>query len=509
MGIVIRQSVKSAIATYAGVVIGTINVLWLSTAFLSRDRIGLIRVLLDNAFLFASLAQLGTSHVAVRYFAYFNDESRKYNGFLGFLLLFPLAGFLLYGLAYLLFQPVFARIYRENAPELLGYYFEIVPLVFFVIYIYILEAYARVHLRIVVPAIIREVFLKLANAGLILLFAAGVIDFRQLVLLLIASYGVAVFMLLAYLKNLKRLYLNFSFDFVRSPLFRPMITYGLVVILGGLGSQLASKIDSLMLPAYPGGLDVTGIYAIAFNIGVVIEVPRRALSQIITPLIAMAWRQSDLKEIGKLYHSSALNQLIVGVLLFLGIWCNIDAIYTIMPNGELYEPGKMVVLLIALGRLVDMGTGVNSEIIISSKYYKFDLITAVLLALMMVVINLYFIPWFGINGAALTTLISLVIYNGTKCFFLWWKFRIQPFSAKTVTVLAIAGVAFLAAMLVPYHTGTLSETLISLFFRSLAITVVFAGLVYLLKVSPEANQVAHSLLGRLRNFVRPPGGSRR
>ncbi len=502
MGIIIRQSLKNSVVTYAGVLIGIVNVLWLSTAFLTKDKIALTRVLVDNALLFASLAQLSTSHIAVRFFSHFRDESRQYNGFLGFLLLFPLAGLALFSVAYVFFRPVFKTIFQEHSPQLVHYYYYVLPLVVFLVYIHVLEAYARVHLRIVVPAIIREIFLKAVNAGLILLYAFHYIPFERLVTLLIASYGVAVLFLLAYIKNLGRLYLRLDFSFVRTPLFRQIMSYSFFVILGGLGSLLASKIDSIMLPAYEGGLSATGIYVIAVSIGIVIEVPRRALSQIAAPILSTAWKENDLEKIADLYHRTALNQLIIGAFLFLGIWCNIDAIFNIMPNGDSFRAGKMVVLFIALSRLVDMATGVNSEIIINSKYYKFDLFAALVLAFFTIGLNLWLIPRMGINGAALGMLISVAIYNLVKFLFIWIVFKIQPFSIKTLITVLITGITFFAAMLFPSPTDELQETVINILLRSAVITVLFIGLMYLFRVSEDANSVAVSLYARAKSLLK-------
>src|SRR4051794_12704479 len=96
MGIVIRQSIKSSIVSYLGVVIGTVNLLWLYTRFLSTEQIALTRVLLGASLLFATFSQLGTTQITDRFFPHFKDDSRKHNGFLIFLLFYPLVGFLLF-----------------------------------------------------------------------------------------------------------------------------------------------------------------------------------------------------------------------------------------------------------------------------------------------------------------------------------------------------------------------------------------------------------------------------
>ena len=78
-----------------------------------------------------------------------------------------------------------------------------------------------------------------------------------------------------------------------------------------------------------------------------------------------------------------------------------------MPKGEVYKVGKFVVLFVMLGKLIDMASGANGEIIGLSKYYKFNMYCILFLAVLTVVGNYFLIPALGVTGAALATAISL------------------------------------------------------------------------------------------------------
>ncbi len=498
MGIVIRQSIKNSIVSYAGAAIGMVNVLWLTPTYLSTSEMGLTRFMLDFGLLLAQFAQAGVSHMAIRFFTYFQDESKKHNGFLGFLLVIPFIGFAVLTLIYIFLNPLFTDIYQQESPELLRYYFYFLPLIFFLVYMSVLEAYIRVHLRIVVPALIREIFLKVTNIVLILLYGWHILDFHQLIILFIASYGVAVVLLLVYIKKLGRLYLVLDLSFVRTPLFRQMFSYGFFVLLGGAGTLLASKIDTLMVAAYKGGLNLTGVYALAFNIAMVIEIPRRAITQISTPLVADAWRRNDQKQIQSLYQKSSINQLIAGAFLFLGVWCNIDFIFDIIPNGQVFETGKWVVFIIAMSRVTDMANGINSEIVVNSKYYRFDLFTMVLLAFLTIFLNSILIPRYQIIGAAMGTFFSVASYNAIRTVFLWVKFRMQPFTKKTWITLGIIAISFAIASVTPVFTGGFEYTVATILLRSVVITLVYGALIYWSGVSEELNGLAKQILLRIK-----------
>ena len=67
MGIVIRQSIKGSIVSYAGAVIGMISTIFIYPYFLSPELIGLNRILVDSAFLFAFIAQIGIPNAIIKF----------------------------------------------------------------------------------------------------------------------------------------------------------------------------------------------------------------------------------------------------------------------------------------------------------------------------------------------------------------------------------------------------------------------------------------------------------
>lgn len=95
--------------------------------------------------------------------------------------------------------------------------------------------------------------------------------------------------------------------------------------------------------------------------------------------------------------------MLVCGLVFLLIWVNIDTLYHFVPNRDVYEAGKWVVLLIGLGKLSDVLFSVNGEIIVFSRFYVFNITATLLMAITVILLNLLFIPRYGIEGAALAS----------------------------------------------------------------------------------------------------------
>jgi O-antigen/teichoic acid export membrane protein len=497
MGIIIRQSVKSTIVSYVGVGIGIFNIVFLATRYFSASQVGLSRVVFENAVLFTSIAHLGVPYIAIKYFARFKGNVNHQHGFLVFLLVYGLVGFLFFSLLYLFSKQLFVHYYQSNSPELIEYYYYLLPIVLFSIYLNIFEAYCQVNERIVVPTIVREIFLKFSNSVLIFLFALHVIDFDRYLFGMIIIMGIGPLLLIGYLKKLGKLDLKKDFSFLNKSSFKEMMTYGLFIVLGGIGNILATKIDVLMLPAMTN-LQSTGIYVIAIFIAMVIEIPKRSISQITTPILANAISRNDMKQVDELYKKTALNQLIVGLLLFLLIWCNIDAIFVIMPNTAVYNQGKYVVFFIALSRLVDMASGVNTEIILNSKYFRFGLTSIAVLAILTISTNLIFIPVYGINGAAFAAALSIFIYTLIKLTYVWIRFRLQPYTQKSLQVIALSLIPFAVTLIFPVSSDGVVRSMIFLVVKSTLIFILFTVLILKFRVSEDVNNLVKALLKKVK-----------
>jgi O-antigen/teichoic acid export membrane protein len=499
MGIIIRQSLKNSIVTYVGVAIGTLNVLFLYNKFLSTEQLGLYTALTSFPLVFAGFAHLGTPHVGVRFFNQFVDSKRQHNGFLGYILTAPMIGFLAFLLIYFLLNSSFREIYTKNSPLLIRYFWIFPVITFCLLYQAVLESYSRVNLRIVVPAIIREIFLKCSNSCLALLFGFRYISFDQLVVGIVIVNALAVIFLLVYIKILGQLFLKFDFSFIRKPVFKEMVQYGLWTMMGGATATVLPHIEKLMLPAYTGGLERTAIFNIALSIGLVIAIPRNAIASISEPLLAESWQKNDLNHVEEIYQKSAINLLIIGLFLFLGVWCNIDSIFNIIPNSEVYQKGKFVVLMVGLYSVFDMATGLNSEILKNSPYYKYDLGFYIIRFVILLITNLILIPIYSYNGAALAMLISVIIYNLVKFFFIKQKMGLQPFGIQTVKIILLGLFTYGVTLLLPVFEGSYTMILLNIFIKSITIFTLFGGGVLFFRVSTDLNNVINKLVKKALN----------
>jgi O-antigen/teichoic acid export membrane protein len=201
MGIIARQSIKGAIANYIGVAIGFFVSFFVLTRYLTQEEIGLTRVMVDASMLFSSLAALGTGSSIVKFFPWFKD-GRDNHGIFGLSLLLPLAGFMLFALAFLIFREPLLAVYSKNAPLLADYFYLLPMLTFFALYLGVFETNASVLMRITVPKLVREVGIRLFNLAAYLLYGFDFITIDTFVWMFCGSYGLAMLLNIFYLFTL-------------------------------------------------------------------------------------------------------------------------------------------------------------------------------------------------------------------------------------------------------------------------------------------------------------------
>ena len=490
MGIVIQQSVRSSIIAYIGIPIGFINLLWLCPYFLTSEQIALFKLVQSSAYLLAAFGQIGLAQSLVRFF----PQHKADKGFVTAMLLGGILGFLLLCMLTLIFREQIVAYFSKKSTLFIDYFQVTLIISFLLINFYILEAYARSLLKIEVPTLLRDIGLRGLTTLALLSYGIEIIRYETLIYLLVLIYALVLIGLVVILKRRGDLAWSLDFSFLKRGRWKRILNFGLYSVLGAGGTQIILQIDSIMVNGTLG-LKTGGIYIIAFFIGQVIEMPKRMITQVSTTLLVQSFNKGDMKTVSRLYRQTSINQMIIGALLFIGIWANLRNIYHFVPHGEEYIQGFYVVLFIGLGKLSDMLFGTNGEIIVMSKYFRFNVLAVSILAGLTIILNIILIPRYGIEGAAVASFFAMLCFNVVKYLFVWIKFRIQPFTISTLKFIMIA----LTALLANHYLPVFQNIYVDLLFRSLVIVTLLIVPAYRLKISPEMNSlIRNSLSGRFR-----------
>lgn len=204
-----------------------------------------------------------------------------------------------------------------------------------------------------------------------------------------------------------------------------------------------------------------------------------------------AYKKNDLDTVKTIYQKSAINQFIIAVLIFLGLAINLDNIFEIIPKR--FEPGRYVILLIALTNVVRMASGTDMSVIAYSKYFKITTVLLTTFLITLVTLNIAFIPSMGIIGAALASLLAASFFTLMKVSFIYWKFKFQPYNYHYLLILAFSAIIYFLITLIP----PLPHFIIDIIVRSSIAVIVYSLFIYLGKFSEDINQSADNLVKRL------------
>lgn len=480
MGIVFRQSIKTTIVTLTGAVLGAV-IWWVSTRTLAKNELGLVTNITLAGAIVQLLVILGTANLVLVYTQRYKVEDERRKTLLTLAVLTSIAGTFLFSILFFAFKQYILKLYSPEDQVLIDKYYYLLPvLVFFWGLLTIFDHYLISQVKVSIPAFSREVILRLLNLSLLGLVFFGVINFKQYIISNVLLYAVPMLILLVVASRTKGFGFSTNFRLFSKSDYKEMFHFSWYHLLVGASLTLLGFIDTLMLgPLDSNGIGAAAVYGIATFVASVINMPYRAMASSSTPIINQAYIDKDFDKIRDLFSRAGINILIAAVGMFLVIGLNLDNAVAILPAG--YEAIKPIALILMLGKLIDMATGLNNELISISSHYKFNFRAGIFLLVMVFSLDRIFIPQYGVIGAAWVATFSLAVFNIMKMIFLYRKMRLYPFTNKTWLILVAAGIAGAVGYLLPYIWNPIADTVV----RSMIILVTYCLALIWLKPSQD------------------------
>lgn len=466
MGIVLKQSLNNTIITYIGFGFGAVNTIFLYTQFLTAEYYGLVGVISSASALLMPLLAFGVPNTLVKYFSSFKD-SEYGDSFLTMMLFLPLLAMLpVAGIAYFANTLIGEFISRENAivKDYVWYIFLIgMALAYFEVF----YAWSRVQMKSVFGNFMKEVFVRIGVAILLLGIYFEWITVATFLKSLVVLYILRTIIMKLYAFKLR--FPKIRFNFPKNS--KTILEYSALIILGGSVAVVLFEMDRVMINQFIK-IENVAYYSVAIFMATAIAVPSRAMHQITYPLTAEILNRKDSEGLKQLYHKSALTLFIIAGLLFVLIMTNINDLYQLLDPA--YSQGVIVVFLIGLTKVYDAVLGNNNAILYNSDYYKALLMIGVFVAISAVLLNLWLIPTYGLKGAAYASFMALLLYNSIKIIFVKMRFGIVPFTTelfKVLLLLFVLGILFYFILL-PFHP------IVNIAVKSVLIVLVYTWFLY-------------------------------
>ena len=445
MSVVARQGIKYSIIGYLGFLLGTVASIFIFPY--DMEFYGKLRYVLPTAEILVPIVVFGLSFSNVKFFSKVQEDGKHHN-MLSLSLLAVCLNFIIFLGGYFLINYLFPDLQKSKLWEMKRL---ILPLVLVLALSSVFNKFLTNYKRIVVPNIFENFIPKIANIGAFCLFffigfgektAYGF--FFMMFLMSLLGYGF-------YTNRLETIKPDFELGyFKKNNFYREILTYSLFGFLGNIGNYIAINIDNLMIGEFIS-FEENGIYSNIYSIISLITVPQMGLFNLSAPIINKVLASGDYQELDRFHKKTSLSLFFLGFVLFCCIVVGFPYLADFMKNGEDLRSSEPVLWILGFAMLFDLATGFNGHIISLSRFYKFNIVVMLVLAVLTISLNMIFLTYteMGILGIAVAYAISLSLFNLIKIIFNYVKFRVFPLGIEMIYALILGFLSINVALLLP------------------------------------------------------------
>jgi len=474
VGIVFKQTSWNIVTISIAILIGGVNTLYFYPEFLKDNYHGLVVFLLATSNLLQPLMSFGAQHTIIKFFSSFNDKKKK-DQFLSSIIFLPLFFIIPITFIVVQFHDIIAQFLSVKNPIIESYVWVIFLVSFATSYFEVFYSWSRVQFKSIFGNILKEIYPRISVLFLLILVSFEVLNKENFVWWLTGLYYVRLILMIVYSFYLYKP----VFSITIPDNFKEILSYSFYILLAGSAASFLIDIDKYMIPQKQA-ISQTAYYAVAVFIATVVEIPGRAMFQILNPLVAKSLNDQNYSELKYLYKKSSENLLLISGLFFLLINLNIDSFYLLL-NNQFYSNASLVVLIISSAKLIQMSFGCGPAILATSTFYRITLPFSISMAISVYLLNDYLIDLYGINGAAISTFIVLLIFTILKILYIVFKIKIQPYSLNSLKILFSIFIVYL----INYFINLDYSPLLDIFIRSVGIIVLYLIMIYLFGISQK------------------------
>ncbi|WP_191906115.1 MULTISPECIES: flippase [unclassified Haloarcula] len=260
---------------------------------------------------------------------------------------------------------------------------------------------------------------------------------------------------------MSHIFKNYSVPWPNARNFPKYVRYGLPMVPASLSQSLHQNADKFLILFFLSPSAV-GIYAVAYGVCGLFRNFTNVLTPSLYPRIAKSWDENNFGEITEVYKDIFRYYTIVAVPALVGIVFVSVPLLEALSTATVAEQGWILIPIMSVGMLL-RGYENSLTYILTSAEKTANISKGVVLSTIVnIVLNLVLIPTYGIEGAAIGTLISQSLLTAI----------IYGYSVKNISI--------------PLPTEIFVKSIVAAGFMALALTVVpeFANPYVVLVVYP-------------------------
>lgn len=182
------------------------------------------------------------------------------------------------------------------------------------------------------------------------------------------------------------------------------------------------KADLVMLGTIAGAESV-GIYSIASKFSELLRFFLAIVYLVVSPMIADLYAAGKLQELQKLATQSARGVLLLSLPMVAVFWFFGEWILGLF--GLEFVAGYHALLILCVGQLFNLACGIGANLLMMTGYERATFGGLLLSTVVNISFNVLLIPSMGMNGAAIATVMGVVVWNVILMVLVWRKLGID------------------------------------------------------------------------------------
>ena len=257
-----------------------------------------------------------------------------------------------------------------------------------------------------------------------------------------------------------------------------------------------SQVDRVALGFYLGAREV-GIYSVAAALVAYVPLALGSVNQIFAPTIADLYARADRALLTRLFQS--LTKWILGITFPLALVVILLARPLMRIFGHDFENGWPILVIGAIGQLVNCGVGSVGYLLLMSGHEKQLIKVQIVMATVMVVSSAALIPIWGIYGAAIAAAITNIGMNALNLLEVRRVLHMSPYNRSYIHLLLPAALTTAAVLAVERFSYVFHHDWIAVAVALITAYSVFPAVFYLLAgLDDDDRLIASALRSRLR-----------
>lgn len=252
---------------------------------------------------------------------------------------------------------------------------------------------------------------------------------RIIAVILLYKFSVSVFSILGAVYFSFIFSFVFYFKYVKSKISKiyfekKFLKYSFPLMLSSFLGVFVDRVDILMLGVYSSNTSA-GVYQVVTQVSSVLLMVLFILNTALAPKISKLYNEGNLDYLKKIYVNSTRVLFLIALIFVSIIIIFNEQILTIFGGGAV--AGGLALIIRTIGQFINVSVGAVWSMLAMSGNPNIQMYCNLSVCILNLLLNLYLIPRYDFNGAAISSMISIGLINIIGYLFVKKKFKVKVY----------------------------------------------------------------------------------